>query len=66
MDDWYKLVQYVSNNYPSIKQAITTNGTMFETMKKNSNYEKIVNDGIDEVGVSLDYAEREKHDKLDL
>ena len=64
LDDWYTFVEYVADNYPNIKQAITTNGTLYAKMMKNPKYEKIVNKGISEVDVSLDYCESEKHDTL--
>ena len=64
LDDWYQFVKYISDNYPQIKQAITTNGTLYEKMMKNHEYEKIVNDGISEVDVSLDYCDEQKHDDL--
>lgn len=64
LSDWYEFVAYVSQNHPHIKQAITTNGTLYEKMMKNSRYEKIVNDGISEVDVSLDYFDEKKHDDL--
>lgn len=64
LDDWYEFVSYVSKNYPDIKQAITTNGTMYEMMMANPKYEKIVNEGIAEVDVSLDFFDEHKHDDL--
>lgn len=64
LDDWYDLVEYVSFYYPNIKQAITTNGTLYQKMMQNSRYEKIINNGIHEVDVSLDFADEEKHDEL--
>ena len=45
-DDWFKLIAYIRNSYPDIKQALTTNGYL---------------KSIDEVDVSLDFADAEKH-----
>ena len=64
LPDWYKLVKYISEHYPCITQAITTNGTLYIEMKKNPEYEEIIEKGIDEIDVSLDYAIEEKHDEL--
>lgn len=64
LSDWYDFVEYVAKNYPHIKQAITTNGALYKKMMENSRFEKIVNDGIAEIDVSLDYCIAEKHDEL--
>ena len=64
LDDWYQFVKYIAENHPHIKQAITTNGTLYEKMMKNPEYEKIINQGISEVDVSLDYYDSQKHDEL--
>lgn len=63
-DDWFMLVDYISNNYPIIKQAITTNGTLYKKMEENPKYKRIVDRGISEIDVSLDFADEEKHDNL--
>lgn len=62
--DWFKFVEYVSANYPHIKQAITTNGTLFEKIKCDEKLESIINKGISEIDVSLDFADAGKHDDL--
>lgn len=64
LPDWFTFVNYVATNYPHIKQAITTNGTLFVQMRKNAEFEKIVNKGICEIDVSLDFADAERHDEL--
>lgn len=63
-DDWFRLIDYVTSNYPTIKQAITTNGTLFKRMKDNPKYEALVNKCISEIDVSLDFCVGEKHDEL--
>lgn len=64
LDEWYDFVEYVAKTYPEIKQAVTTNGTLYEKMMKNSRYEKVVNEGLAEIDISLDYANAEAHDTL--
>ncbi len=63
-DDWFRLIDYVTTNYPTIKQAITTNGTLYKRMKDNPKYEELVNKCISEIDVSLDFCVPEKHNEL--
>lgn len=63
-DDWYLLVQHIHKNYPTIKQALTTNGYISEVIKRDSEKKKIIIDGIDEFDISLDFANAEKHNKF--
>ncbi len=59
-DDWFKLIDYVSNEY-GILQGVTTNGFLYEKIKTNLDLDKIVNKNIKEVDVSLDFSIPEKH-----
>lgn len=59
-DDWFKLVDYVNKNY-DIKQALTTNGFVSVRMKENQEYMRIISDSIQEIDVSLDFCDSEKH-----
>lgn len=59
--DWFKFVNYVRKRYPKIKQAVTTNGHLSTMIKKHNWCMDVFRDGIDEVDVSLDFANEEKH-----
>ncbi|TCT16008.1 radical SAM protein with 4Fe4S-binding SPASM domain [Natranaerovirga pectinivora] len=61
--DWFKLIEYIRMNYPKIRQALTTNGYLYEATRDNENLNIFIK-AIDEVDVSLDFADREKHGKL--
>ena len=38
-DDWFKLVYYIREKYPNIRQALTTNGFFSEKIKNTELYE---------------------------
>ena len=59
-NDWFKLISYIRHKYPSIKQALTTNGHLFEACKNPENLNSFI-ESIDEVDISLDYFEEKKH-----
>lgn len=61
--DWFKLVQHIRSNYPEIRQALTTNGHLAEAVKDDFCKEAFLM-GIDEVDVSLDFPNKEKHNEL--
>ncbi len=58
--DWFRLILYVRENYPEIRQALTTNGYLSQAVKDEFCHEVFVK-AIDEVDVSLDFADEEKH-----
>ena len=62
-DDWFRLVEYIHKKYPEIRQALTTNGYLSEAVKRGDNL-KIFYEAIDEIDVSLDFADAEKHGEL--
>lgn len=62
-DDWFMLIQYIRKNYPSIRQALTTNGFLSERIKDVELY-KIATEAIDEIDISLDFCIPEKHGEL--
>lgn len=63
-EDWFELVGYIREKYPTIIQALTTNGYISYQMNKNHKLKKIVVESIDEIDVSLDFCERNKHNKF--
>lgn len=62
-DNWFKLVFYIRKNYPEIRQALTTNGHLSEAVKNERNMQIFI-DGIDEVDVSLDFCDEQKHNEF--
>lgn len=58
--EWFRLVAYIRKNYPEIRQALTTNGHLSEAVKDPECMTAFV-DGIDEIDVSLDFYEKDKH-----
>lgn len=61
--DWFRLVDYISNNYPQIRQALTTNGYLSEAVKDDYCKEVFIK-GIDEVDVSLDFCDSKEHNSF--
>lgn len=63
LEDWYDFAYYVKQKY-SIEQALTTNG--FISNQVTSSVERLnkFRNSIDEVDVSIDYIDEEKHCKL--
>lgn len=59
-EEWFALVAYIRDNYPEIRQALTTNGHLSEAVKNERCMEAFVK-GIDEVDVSLDFCDAKKH-----
>ena len=59
--EWYKLICYIRDNYPHIKQALTTNGTLYKCVTEEPEKYDIILRCIDEVDVSLDYGEPDRH-----
>lgn len=59
--EWYALINYIRGKYPHIKQALTTNGSLYKYVTEDSKKLDIVLRCIDEVDVSLDYGDPKKH-----
>jgi len=62
--DWFYLVKYIRDKYPNIRQALTTNGFISDVVNKSDENKKIFVNSIDEVDVSLDYADADKHNSF--
>lgn len=58
--DWFKLILHIRRNYPEIRQALTTNGHLSESVKDSACMDAFV-EAIDEVDVSLDFCDEAKH-----
>ena len=62
--DWFDLIYYIRSKYPHITQSVTTNGYISEVMNHSEKNKEIFLASIDEVDVSLDYADEEKHNNF--
>lgn len=61
IDDFFWFIDFVRKAYPQIKQAVTTNGYIYERITTNNEFKEIFLRSIDEVDISLDFADKEKH-----
>lgn len=61
--EWYELIKYIRENYPHIKQALTTNGSLYKYAMKSEIKKDIILKCINEVDVSLDYGDETKHNE---
>lgn len=57
---WFQLVGYVREHYPSIRQAVTTNGHLIEAIRDARSCALFLA-SIDEVDISLDFSDEERH-----
>lgn len=62
--DWFTLIKHIRENYPNIRMSLTTNGHLSEAVSKNNDLYQIFIDAIDEVDVSLDFADEQKHNSF--
>ena len=63
-DDWYKLIIYIRNKYPNIKQSLTTNGSLIQKIENDKYLYDIILKSIDEIDVSLDFCDKEKYNRF--
>jgi radical SAM protein with 4Fe4S-binding SPASM domain len=61
---WFELIRVVRDRYPRIEQALTTNGYLAVAVNRSPNYREFVRECVDEVDVSLDFADRNRHTTL--
>ena len=59
--NWFKFIKGLRQKYPGISQALTTNGSIYNVVKDNDEKRDIFSAAIDEVDVSLDFADPDKH-----
>ena len=62
LEEWFDLVDYIKKEYPTIKQALTTNGTLISKINSDPLKEEIINRAISEIDVSIDYGDEKSHD----
>lgn len=60
-NDWFRFIAYVRERYPEIRQAVTTNGYVYQAVKNDELKKRIFLNSIDEVDVSLDFSIPERH-----
>ena len=60
---WFDLVEYIGKNYPHIKQALTTNGYISKACLDSHKLSVCAN-YIDEIDISLDFAQKERHNRF--
>ena len=63
MDDFFYFIQYIRQHYPEIKQSLTSNGYVGVKVEQNPLFKKIYEESIDEIDVSIDYNDQDKHNK---
>jgi radical SAM protein with 4Fe4S-binding SPASM domain len=61
--NWFILIDYIRQNYPSIEQALTTNGSLSYVLRENSNQNAFLK-SIDEIDISLDFVDATKHNAM--
>ena len=64
INDFFDFIEYVRDKYPFIPQSITTNGYLYERVCNNKRLYKKKKKCIDEVDVSLDFAQPNKHNQF--
>ncbi len=62
--NWFILIDYIRSNYPHIRMSLTTNGHLYEAVRNNSYFYNAFVKSIDEVDISLDFADEGKHNKF--
>jgi radical SAM protein with 4Fe4S-binding SPASM domain len=60
-EKWYKLISYIREHFPHIKQALTTNGSLYNLIKSDRTKLEAVKNSIDEIDVSLDWGNEQTH-----
>lgn len=61
--DWFRLIAHIRKNFPAIRQSLTTNGYLAAAVEEDFCY-RAFREAIDEVDVSLDFAESDKHNEF--
>jgi radical SAM protein with 4Fe4S-binding SPASM domain len=64
IDEFFHFVKYVRENYPQIKQSLTTNGYVGVRAKQNPEFMEVFKNSIDELDVSVDFNDPERHAKF--
>jgi radical SAM protein with 4Fe4S-binding SPASM domain len=63
-DNWYEFARYVRETHPAIRQAVTSNGSLALQTEKGRFTMREFEALIDEVDVSLDFADERRHTRM--
>ncbi len=61
--NWFEFIDGIRREYPGINQALTTNGSISGIVRDNEEKREIFSAAIDEVDVSLDFADPHQHNR---
>jgi radical SAM protein with 4Fe4S-binding SPASM domain len=63
VQDWFELIAFVRHEFPALRQALTTNGTL--AAGRNQTAQKSAWAGaLDEIDVSIDFADAARHNRM--
>lgn len=62
--NWFTLVRSIRSQYPEIRQALTTNGSVYRQVASGAMDGADLFSAIDEIDVSLDFADASKHNAM--
>ena len=62
-EEWYRLVRYIRNRYPDIRQALTSNGSVYRLVRKNRIDPGELFEAVREVDISLDFPHADVHNR---
>ena len=62
-ESWYQIITYTREKFPNIRQSLTTNGTLGKAIK-TINKAMVIDRCIDEIDVSIDFANPTYHNKM--
>jgi len=58
---WVDVVKYIHEKFPHVVQGLTTNGYLSQLCDNNPLAENVVIDCLEEIDISLDFGDRERH-----
>lgn len=63
-DEWFQLIRYIRENFPQIRQSLTTNGSIAKVIENNNMKYNIFSKAIDEIDISLDFCDSSRHNEF--
>lgn len=61
---WFSIISFIRHSHPQIRIGVTTNGSIGDLCMHDTKKQDIFINCIDEVDVSIDFPNKEKHDNL--
>jgi len=61
---WIEIIKHINERFPNVTQGLTTNGYLSELLVKDLNAKRIILECIEEIDVSLDFGNKESHNKF--